>query len=178
MLSRYVTTRYVALCYTLYNQWKKESRLFIHSWIEWSEQKGQDRVNSGGSNHHIPFTGRSTGGYRTIKIWKSPRKIRATEFDFVDIRNECPSLVTPSIRITKNLLFRWKCSLTWHTLPLSSISFFFRRRMSRSTFSEKRKNARNESVEDDNWEKSRLFDVRASREYVESWYPPSFYLAL
>lgn len=57
------------------------------------------------------------GGYRTIKIWKSPRKIRATEFDFVDIRNECPSLVTPSIRITKNLLFRWKCSLTWHTLP-------------------------------------------------------------
>lgn len=56
----------------------------------------------------------------------------------------------------------------------SSISFFFRRRMSRSTFSEKRKNARNESVEDDNWEKSRLFDVRASRGYVESWYPPLF----
>lgn len=130
----------------------KEGIKAVHPLMNRVERaEGAKIVNSGGSNHHIPFTGRSTGGYRTIKIWKSPRKIRATEFDFVDIRNECPSLVTPSIRITKNLLMDMLVNVAYPSLSRSSsISFFFRHRMSRSTFSEKRKNARNESVEDDN----------------------------
>lgn len=111
-------------------------------------------VSSDGSNHHIPFTGRSTGGYRTIKMWKSPRKIRATEFDFVDISKRMSISRHLSLSLDPNnkepSLPKWKCSLTWHNL----VYFFFFFRTSRSTSSKKRKNARNESVEDDNWEKT------------------------
>lgn len=123
---------------------RRNRRMFIHSWIERAIKRGEDQQ----SNHHIPFTGRVRirwiEGDKNLKICGKIHGIRFRSL-VVDIRNGCVHL-SSSPRITNSLL-PMEMLVNFYLVP-----FLFR------TGAVRAKNARDESIQHDNWEKSRLFD--------------------